>query len=441
MGLQLSSNDQVLALAPDSSSAAAGKKLANAKHWKSLGRNSEALWGECQGSALYQVRIDLSTLTISCSCPSRKLPCKHGLGLLLLAVDAPQAVTKGEPPAWVTGWLTKRAASGKRKETKETAKGQTAPPPAVTLKTAEKRRAQMMKGIDLLDLWLNDLIHNGVASAEARPAAFWEEQRAQMVDAQVEGLGNRVLRLADIPHSSANWPEKLLAELGKLALLSHAFRQGDQLDPALQMDIRQLVGQPIKQEEVSALGETVSDEWLILGQRVNDDEKVREQRTWMLGAQTGRTAMVLQFTFGKTPFTEVFPLGARQHAELTFWPGAAPQRARLKARRGEILPLQERLPGTETIEDFLKQVATQLAEQPWRERFLCTLSDVTPICHDRGKQWYVRDRTGAVLPLVDDEHWRLLALSGGYPIDLAAEWDGEALFPLGMLVDTHYYLL
>src|SRR5207253_2027779 len=190
MGLQLSSNDQVLALAPDSSSAAAGKKLANAKHWKSLGQNSEALWGECQGSALYQVRIDLSTLTISCSCPSRKLPCKHGLGLLLLTVDAPQAVTKGEPPAWVTNWLTKRAAIGKHKETKETAKDQATPPSAFTLKTAEKRRAQMMKGIELLDLWLNDLIRNGLASAEARPAAFWEEQRAQMVDAQVEGLGN-----------------------------------------------------------------------------------------------------------------------------------------------------------------------------------------------------------------------------------------------------------
>src|SRR5260370_1702491 len=178
MGLQLSSNDQVLALAPDSSSAAAGKKLANAKHWKSLGQNSEALWGECQGSALYQVRIDLSTLTISCSCPSRKLPCKHGLGLLLLAVDAPQAVTKGEPPAWVTSWLTKRAAIGKRKETKETAKDRTIPPSAVTLKTAEKRRAQMKKGIDLLDPSVNDLIPHRLANGGVHPPAIWEQQRA-----------------------------------------------------------------------------------------------------------------------------------------------------------------------------------------------------------------------------------------------------------------------
>jgi SWIM zinc finger len=444
MGLQLTSNDQVLALAPDSSSAAAGKKLANAKHWQSLGQAPGALWGECQGSALYQVRIDLTMLTITCSCPSRKLPCKHGLGLLLLTVDTPKSVPHSEPPEWVASWLAKRASSNKRKEPNEPQKTPAAPSSSTSIKNAEKRRALMMKGIDLLDLWLNDLVRSGLASAESRPAAFWEEQRAQMVDAQLEGLGNRVLRLGEIPNSSANWPERLLAELGKLALLSHALRHIEQLEPSLQVDIRQLVGKPIKQEEVTALGETVTDDWFILGQRVNDTEKVREQSTWMLGARTKRTALILQYTFGQTPFAEVFPLGARQNAELTFWPGAAPHRARLEARRGEILPLQERFPGIDTIEEFLRQVASILAQQPWQERFLCTLRDVTPTCHDKGKQgnhWYIRDSSGTVLPLTNDEHWRLLALSGGHPVDFAAEWDGESLHPLGILVDTRYYLL
>ncbi len=225
MGLQLTSNDQVLTLAPDSSSAAAGKKLADAKckklaDAKNLGQNADALWGECQGSALYQVRVDLSTLTITCSCPSRKLPCKHGLGLLLLAVSTPKSVPHSEPPEWVTSWLAKRAANSKRKASSEPQKAPASSPSAATIKNAEKRQAQMIKGLDLLDLWLNDLIRNGLASMESRPASFWEEQRAQMVDAQLEGLGNRVLRLGEIPNSSANWPDQLMAELGKLALLS-----------------------------------------------------------------------------------------------------------------------------------------------------------------------------------------------------------------------------
>ncbi len=85
-----------------------------------------------------------------------------------------------------------------------------------------------------------------------------------------------------------------------------------------------------------------------------------------------------------------------------------------------------------------------LARQPWQERFLCTLRNATPICHDtgkQGKQWFIRDSSGFVLPLTKDEHWRLLALSGGHPVDFAGEWDGESLYPLGILVDTRYYLL
>ena len=57
-------SDQVLALAPDSSSANAGKKLANAKTWQDLGRTDVALWGKCQGSALYQVRVDLRDTSV-----------------------------------------------------------------------------------------------------------------------------------------------------------------------------------------------------------------------------------------------------------------------------------------------------------------------------------------------------------------------------------------
>ena len=106
--------EQILALAPDASSAAAGRKLASTKGWQSLGRSPAALWGECQGSALYQVRVDLSDLTAKCSCPSRKFPCKHALGLLLLAATTPAAQPASEPPEWVSDWLGRRATAAGR---------------------------------------------------------------------------------------------------------------------------------------------------------------------------------------------------------------------------------------------------------------------------------------------------------------------------------------
>lgn len=89
------SSEQVSAMAPDPASLAAGKKLAAAKHWNVLGRNDDALWGLCQGSAVYQVKIDRADMGYHCSCPSRKFPCKHSLGLLLIAAGDEAALAAG----------------------------------------------------------------------------------------------------------------------------------------------------------------------------------------------------------------------------------------------------------------------------------------------------------------------------------------------------------
>lgn len=95
------------ALAPDAK-AAAGRKLAVPAKWQGLGRGEGTVWGEHRGSALCQVSADLSDLSAKCSCPSRKLPRKHSLGLLFLAAEG--ALAEAPPPDWVSGWLARRAA-------------------------------------------------------------------------------------------------------------------------------------------------------------------------------------------------------------------------------------------------------------------------------------------------------------------------------------------
>src|SRR4030095_1418734 len=107
--------EQVLALAPDASAAAAGKKLGTPAPWQNLGGNDDAYWGECKGSALYQVRVARADLAAKCTCPSRKLPCKHTLGLLVLAAAAPHALKATEPAERGLEWLVRRGESAARK--------------------------------------------------------------------------------------------------------------------------------------------------------------------------------------------------------------------------------------------------------------------------------------------------------------------------------------
>ena len=91
---------QVLALAPDTGSRSAAAALARADRWSHTGRHESVLWGRCQGSRpnpyLTAVVLD-DTPAYSCSCPSRKFPCKHALALMLLASDS--TLPAGEPPA------------------------------------------------------------------------------------------------------------------------------------------------------------------------------------------------------------------------------------------------------------------------------------------------------------------------------------------------------
>ncbi len=444
--------DQVMALAPDPSSASAGRKLANTRHWKTLGQSEAALWGECQGSALYQVRVDLATNETSCSCPSRKFPCKHGLGLLLLTLATPGAVTTGDAPDWVTSWLAKRAAAKDKQAAKQEAALQ--PPaddveidPAAAAKRAKEqakraaqREAEMLKGLDRLDLWLSDLIRNGLAEVESKPATFWAAPAAQLVDSKAAGVALRVRQLADIPDSGDDWPERLVSELGRIALLSAAYRRADTLDPALRDDVRQLVGWSLSAEEVAARGERVTDDWLILGVLYDDEGKLRAQRVWLQGANTQRYALLTQVAPSNTAFAEMYTPGNWMTADLIFRPSAYTIRANL-ARRAEAPQRAAALRGAISAEAYLGEVSDALARQPWLSRFPCVLAGVVPVYREAGKQWLLRDHSGAALPIRSGRCWPLLAISGGYPLNVAGEWENDALTLLGAEVDGVYYPL
>lgn len=429
-------------MAPDAQVQTAGKKLGNLKHWQNLGYNTEALWGQCQGSDLYAVSATLATLSIQCSCPSHKRPCKHGLGLLLIAASTPASIVESSVPEWVQERLTKAQEATQRKEARIASKVERVgkQPTAAQQKTARKRQSQISSGIETLNLWLEDLVRTGLGSLETQPATFWEKQAARMVDAQAPGIASRIRRLSVIPNASPDWPAKLLAQLGHIALLTHAYTRLDQLDPKLQEDVRLMVGLNLKEEDVIIRGEHVEDDWLVLGQITDETLRGIARRTWLLGKMTQRAALIDQFTPTNIAFSKMIPTGVCWHGELVFWPGVASQRSMILVQEDNSTFIKEALPGTAHIEDFCDNVANILACQPWRDRFLCILCNVTLIYESAGDNWYIRDEHGNGLPLRAGNYWEPLALSGGQALDFAGEWNGETLIPLGFLLDGIYHI-
>ncbi len=434
-------SEQILALAPNASSAKSGKTLATPRKWLSLGRDDRSVWGECQGSGArpYQTQIDLSEPAFKCSCPSRKFPCKHALGLFLLLADQPAAIKQASPPAWVAEWLSNRDKwAQKQAEKKEQ------PPQALDVeaqsKRAAKREVKIDAGIGELEIWLRDLIRGGLAKAQTQPGNFWGNPAARLVDAQAPGLARRVRELAAIPASGAGWQERLLDRVSGLYLLLEGYRRLDTLPPEMQIDIRAQIGWTQNQDEALAQP-GVRDRWLVLGQRNTEDDRLRTERLWLWGQNTQRAALILNFAYGTQPFSDISLLPATAvEATLAYFPGAYPLRALLKDRSGEAQAITT-LPGYPSLKEAYTAYADALRQQPWLEQFPLTLQDAVPVRRDQ--RWFLRDQNSRTLPLAASfsKGWQLLALSGGRPITIFGEWNGDDLLPLSVRAEARFVRL
>src|SRR5260221_6037340 len=141
-------------MAPDAAAAKAGLGQANSRRWSGCGGDERAVWGECRGRGRsgYLAQAVLDGGSTKCSCPSRKRPCKHALGLLLLLADG--QIPAGSPPGWVAEWLTARMARSARSARRERPDGPAHP--HATERPAASRDKKVHPGVAETRRWPTD---------------------------------------------------------------------------------------------------------------------------------------------------------------------------------------------------------------------------------------------------------------------------------------------
>ncbi|GID95323.1 hypothetical protein Adi01nite_47350 [Amorphoplanes digitatis] len=424
--VELWSTAQIDALAPDASSL---KGARGVNQWLEAGLLDEVLWGLCKGSGQkpYQVCVDLAGPAYRCSCPSRKFPCKHALGLLLYwagggPVEAPA-------PAFAGEWQAARAA----RATAAPARGAGTVDPAAAEKRARQRADRVAAGMAELRRWLDDQVQQGLAGAEQAGRRPYEAMAARLVDAQAPAAASAVRRLGGVAGIGPHWADRLLGELALLRLLVAGHERLGALPPALAATVRSRIGFPVANQDVLATAE-VRDLWQVLGQIDSEEGAITTRRTWLLGVGSGRFALLLSFAApGQSPAAEVVP-GTAIEAALCFYPGAAPLRALVKEQFGTPRPLTAPAPAA-GLRAALAGWSSTLAAEPWRHDAPVLLADVVP-----GADGFLVDAAGESLPLAPGhrEPWWLLAAAGGSPATVAGEWSPSGLRPLAAWVDGNY---
>ncbi|WP_328583276.1 SWIM zinc finger family protein [Streptomyces sp. NBC_00370] len=429
-------SEQVLALAPDHASRKAGTKLSTPAPWSEAGSTAEGVvWGLCKGSGSkpYQTVVDTTGPAYKCTCPSRKFPCKHALGLLMLWAEGEATVAAAEPPDWAGQWL-----AGRRKREEAKAGQEDGPDGAGSAKTAdpeaarrraERRAARITAGATELEQRLADLLRGGLAAAEQTGYGLWEETAARMVDAQAPGLAGRARELGAIPGSGPGWPVRLLEESALLRLLTAGWLGLDRLPEPLATTVRTRTGLPSPAE-----GPPVRDHWLILAQYNTSDGKLTTRRIWLYGRDSGRSALLLSFgAAGRSPQLAL-PVGLMVDAEITPHGGAGQLRADWGEQLGPPVPVPAPPPGGPTAA-ALAAYGSALRDDPWLDSWPVTLTGVVPV-PGVADGWQLADADGrSALPVAPAALgrpglWKLAALSGGAPVTVFGECGHRGFDPL-----------
>src|SRR5262245_4478973 len=442
-------------IAPDQGSLSAARKLLNPRSWPVIAvDNAGLVWGECQGSGSqpYRVVISDNGLGYKCTCPSRKLPCKHALALMWMRAEG-RDVTTQTPPDWVNDWLARRRGPGTRSsapnkaEDKPKASIATALEPETAVvdpkaqaraaaqreRNRAEREAAILAGMEELDLWILDQLERGLAGFQSVAREQCGLAARRLVDAKASGLASRVEQL---PAALFGLPEALrtdflIEKLGELHLFAEAYRRQAELPEALKADLRLMVGWTMSREELLAYpqAQRVRDRWMVLAatQEIQPD-KLRRIETWLarLGDADGaRFAVLMDFVpvsvgaVGKT-----YSAGESFEAELLFYPSSAPLRAIIAQQFGSMTKESRWQAPPDDVSGALDRYEASLGARPWLGDWPIAVRNA--VVGGSFEELVLSDSKTA-LPIKSKEDEALLPLIGIEGIDAFGLWHGRRL--------------
>lgn len=458
MALALKAVEQ---LATDQASLKAAAGLAKPGKWSGVGASHDdaLIWGECAGSGAnpYRVMADLRDLGNKCTCPSRKFPCKHVLGLLWLKAESILPFAPADTPAWVTEWIGRRRTNSTAPKAADVNKP--APPAApkdlgaarlpepeapedpkaaarreaAAAKRLEETERTILDALDALEQWIGDQLRQGLSGFIDDATARCRRIASRLVDGKAAALAGRIdelpSRVLALPNGDR--PRGVVVELSKLVMLARAYRVSPR-----DADIRRAVATSESREAVLAAPETlrITTGWEVLAEQVRTRrDGLISQTTWLLnlGAEAPRFAMLLDFfpaSAGRRG--SVFTAGERFRGELAFYPARQPLRALLLQRDNSSAEGEQDWPDPHTpLADALTR---PLLAEPWTLDVPIMLPAGRIALDEAGQTWW-RSADGAhTLPLAREAD----GLMRGTELRRAAAiWSGNRLTILSAHTD------
>jgi hypothetical protein len=428
--------EQILNLAPDDASKKSGKELASPNKWVSKGVNELAIWGEAQGSGSkpYQTQIDIVNIAFKCSCPSRKFPCKHGIGLMLYNARQPDSFTESEAPAWVIEWINKRSEKEEKKITQEVKPVDE----QAQQKRQEARNKKVADGVSELLIWLKDIVRNGIVSMPDKGYSYFDNMAKRMVDAQAPGLANLIKALGETNFFSDAWQSKFVDQLATIYLIAKTYQTQSPNNEELLQEIKNWIGYTQNQDDLKAQT-GIEDTWLILCKQTTTVDNISTEKTWLYGTTCNQYALVLQFNIRGQGSQYTFTPGMYIQAELVYFSAAIPLRAIIKRQiASNVNGNYAKFDNWQAVCEHQTALTTKMPcknEQPY------IVADLKLVQYNN--VWWLQDKNQSLMQIkkLDGSIWKILAISGGKTLDMVVIGKEDLFEPVGIWNNNVYHSL
>lgn len=307
--------------------------------------------------------------------------------------------------------------------------------PASFLPSPE-REDLMLKGIMQLETWLYDVIRIGLLQYDFSETSV-HEISSRLVDAKLGGIARRVRRLSTFNRSDPGWFHDILTILGELYLLISAFKKKDQLSENTVTSIYILAGYTIQKSELTTLP-SIPDQWMITGIEYSEEENLRSRSTWIMGLQSKRSALLLDFAFGRTEFDPKFDFNRSYEGKLVYYPGSFPLRASLF--QPVAISKIKTFPGAfDGILKFLDVYAMAVSKNPWIRDFPASIKDVRLL--RAGTNFLLQDGESQQMQLLNEPYglWALYASLALQPCTIFGIWNGRKIKLLSVRDGSDHY--
>ncbi|MBK8500740.1 MAG: hypothetical protein IPL46_00245 [Saprospiraceae bacterium] len=282
----------------------------------------------------------------------------------------------------------------------------------------------MEKGIEQLEIWLFDLIKVGLLQYDFSEDSIFEIS-SRMVDAKMGGVARRLRRLTSFNRSDPTWFHSVLQILGDLYLLVSVFKNKQNLSENILISAYTMAGFNLQKNDLSHLP-TIDDHWLICGQEFQEEENLRSRYTWIMGAQSKRSALLLDFAFGRTDFEASYSFNRSYQAKLIYYPGSFSLRAQL-LQPSPVVRINYYPAAFDQIDKFLDVFASAVSKNLWISEFPACLKLVSIL--KSGSKFLIQDQNNQQLQLGNNPEkiWPFFATFAMQPCNIFGVWNGHNL--------------